>query len=173
MSEVYVLDTAALLSDWPHRHPDRPLITTPGVVAEVQNRPSRRRVSDLMSIGRLSVVEPDTRHLSDVRRVASNTGDAPVLSDTDLSVLAVALAERSSGRRVTMVSADTAVLNVARHLGLDIADLSGVMRDTVVWRYRCPACGHSEPRCPPNWECPVCGTRMRRSVRSRRPVSRR
>ncbi len=170
MADVFMLDAGALLSTWTQRHPASLFITTPEIIAELHNRPSRMRAENLRTLGRLVEMEPDDQHVTRVKRMARESGDDAPLSTNDMGLLAVALAEHESGRRVAVVSTDLAVLNAARLLGLETVDLSGKMRHVIRWEFRCPACGHVERESPHNLECPVCGTGMIRKRRSQRRV---
>jgi rRNA maturation endonuclease Nob1 len=165
---LYVLDAAALFSQWTLQNPDVPLLTTPSVLDEIVNRPSLERAEHLISIGRLGVETPDTKHVKAVKKAAESTGDLSVLSAVDTELVALALQEKDQDREVTIVSTDLSVLNTAASLGIDILDPHRRMKHVVRWRLKCPACGHEEDPVGTSIECPVCGTEMRRKMRDKR-----
>jgi UPF0271 protein len=162
----YVLDTGAFLSNWTQKHPTSMFITTEGILDEIRNSPSKMRVENLLSTGRLKVEHVGVEFISKVSRAATKTGDTKVLSENDIKLLALALSKRQSGI-VTVVSTDFAVLNTANFLEIDILDLTGKMKSAIKWIYECPACNY---RGSQGLECPVCGTRMRRRARKKKSL---
>ncbi|MFW6265787.1 MAG: NOB1 family endonuclease, partial [Halanaeroarchaeum sp.] len=94
--------------------------------------------------------------LQTVRQAAKRTGDATVLSETDVRLLAAALELDA-----TLVTDDYAMQNVADDLDLavEVVAQEGITerRD---WRYQCRGCGrefdeHRE-------RCPICGSQLSR-----------
>jgi UPF0271 protein len=171
MKGVFVLDAAALLSNWTQRNPDSKFVTTQGILDELRNRPSRERAERLVLIGRMRVADPDPDSVRTVNLAASKLGDLQVLSDNDVSLLAIALNIRSAEKTVSVVSSDLSVLNTATALGFGIIDLTTKMRRQITWVLRCPACGHNEQQGSRESECPVCGTKLtRRHKKSKRIV---
>jgi rRNA maturation endonuclease Nob1 len=171
MNGVFVLDAAALLSNWTQRYPDSEFVTTQGILDELRNRPSRERAERLVLIGRMRVADSDPDSVRDVGLAASKLGDLKVLSDNDVSLLAIALSIQGTGRTVTVVSSDLSVLYTATALEFGIVDLTAKMRHQITWILRCPACGHKEQQGSKESECPVCGTKLtRRRKKSKRIV---
>ncbi len=164
MTELYVLDTAPLLSDWSSRAPNIPLVTLQDILDEVLNSPSRRRVETLISSGRLRVEAVRSEDIIRVRMKAAEVGDETKLSGTDVEVVALALSMKELGREAVLVSSDLAVLNTAVSLGIRVLDTEKRFKDRVVWGFRCPACGFSARAAPEGLDCPVCGTQMRRKA---------
>jgi rRNA maturation endonuclease Nob1 len=158
----YVLDTGALLSTWTQKIRETNLFTTPSVIDEVENRPSKTRVDTLISVGRLFVQEPSESQRTKTRKAAMQYGDAATLSDADIEIVALALEKATTNDDVVLVSTDLAVLNTASHLGLETLDPSGRMKQRIKWIYQCPACGHTSKVVDKDKRCPVCGTEMRR-----------
>ncbi len=167
MVRFYVVDAGVLFSTWPLDQRNARFVTTSDVLNEVVNRPSRQRAETLAALGRLTTDEPETLSLRTVRDAAMKTGDATVLSQQDIGLVALALTLKQRGEDVRLVSTDLAVLNTAEALGIPVEDPSGRYRGKVVWTYVCPECGH---RMTPGEMvsddiCPVCGSRMRRRRR--------
>ncbi len=168
---LFVLDVAAFLSQWTLRYPDAVFLTTPAVLEEIRNRPSRERAESLISMDRLRAELPEPEHIEDAKKAADAAGDLSVLSATDIELIALALQESRLDRSVTIVSTDLAVLNTAASLDFDIIDPGRRMRHVIRWRLRCPACGHQEEKDKTSLECPVCGTQMRRTTGDKREMS--
>jgi len=167
---LYILDAAALFSQWTLQNPDGSLLTTSSVLNELVNRPSQERAQHLISIGRLRIEAPGPKHVKAVKKAAEHTGDLGVLSTIDVELVALALQEKERNRRVTIVSSDLSVLNTASVLGIGIKDPRERMKHLVRWRLRCPACGHEEDFVAVHLECPVCGTEMKRKAGDKRNV---
>ncbi len=167
---TYILDAAALLSQWTLQNPEGSLLTTSSVLDELVNRPSQERAQRLISIGRLRIETPGPKHVKAVKRAAEHTGDLGVLSATDTELVALALQEKERNKRVTVVSRDLSVLNTAALLGIGILDPGKRMKHLVRWRLKCPACGHEEDFVAVHLECPVCGTEMKRKADDKQKV---
>jgi rRNA maturation endonuclease Nob1 len=164
MSHVYVIDSGVLFSTWIKQKPDAAFTTTLGVIDELRNKPSKLRVELLELLDRLKKETPPSDSMKAVIKAAGETGDKTVLSETDIELIALALSKKKDGTRTTLVSTDMAVLNTARHLGIDIIDPSDRFKDDIEWILVCPACGHKTKRHEEGIECPICGTQMRRKV---------
>ncbi|MFX0045441.1 MAG: NOB1 family endonuclease [Candidatus Hermodarchaeota archaeon] len=165
---IYVLDAAALFSQWTLQNPDSSLLTTPSVLNELVNRPSQERAQRLISTDRLRVEAPGPKHVKAVKKAAEHTGDLGVLSKVDTELIALALQEKERNKRVTVVSTDLSVLNTAALLGISILDPGKRMKHLVRWRLKCPACDHEEDFVAVRMECPVCGTEMKRKAGDKR-----
>ncbi len=112
--------------------------------------------------GRLTSETPLENLVWQVKEAALETGDASVLSATDIEILALGLSRKISGEKAVVVSTDLAVLNTAASLGLGVLDPNKKMKMRISWIMKCPACGHVEHQDSSNTECPVCGTNMLR-----------
>ncbi|MBD3406642.1 MAG: hypothetical protein GF411_11055 [Candidatus Lokiarchaeota archaeon] len=166
MGKLYILDTGAFLSTWTQKQIDAEFISTPSVYDELKNRTSRNRADTLISLDKLSLISGNPQVIKKVRDAASEFGDRVVLSDTDIELIAVALIYNQERESVMLVSTDLAVLNTAASLSIKIIDPKKRMRKTILWIYRCEACGRTEHRPPANLECPVCGTIMHRKSKA-------
>jgi UPF0271 protein len=164
MSHIYVIDSGVLFSTWTKTVPAGVFTTTMGVVDEIHNKPSKFRADILELLDRLQKEIPPSDSIRAVTKAAVETGDKPVLSDTDVELIALAHSKKKAEPNITLVSTDMAVLNVARHLGIDTIDPSGKFKDDIRWILICPACNHKSLVSKEGVECPVCGTEMRRKV---------
>lgn len=122
------------------------VITVPGVEAELLDIRSRMR----LQISGARVEGPSKEALAMARAGAERTGDAAVLSEVDLELLAKAL--ELSARLATD---DYALQNAALHLGIEVETIAmPKIRKILKRTKRCFACG----RPMEGDECLVCGT---------------
>jgi rRNA maturation endonuclease Nob1 len=167
---IYILDTGALLSQWTSKKPHYIFMTTQSVVDEIQNRPSKNRVQNLLSTDRLRIESPDADAIELTEQKAREVGDYNVLSPEDLELVSLAVGQKQLGHEVSVVSSDLAVLNTAAALGLATLDPKGRMREKITWILQCPGCGNKEPEGISDLECPVCGTKMQRMPKRRQKI---
>jgi len=149
-----VLDTSAILSG---RWQAGNVVTTPGVIDEFEEGGHSFRMLQYAREAGLDVMLPSDSAMQKVRDAARRTGDLPVLSDTDIELLALAAMLGDA----TVVTDDYAMQNVARELTLQYeAVVEKGIDEQWTWRYRCRSCGR--------WadagveQCPVCGGPVRR-----------
>lgn len=146
-----VLDTSAVLG-MAHQSFEGYCVP-PGVVKE-----AGKEVEYALNAG-LRVLYPDTNSLRAVRKAAASTGDADILSETDIEVLALA---HSLG--IPVMSDDYAIQNTAEHMGISYEPVSQKpIKEYISWVYKCTGCGkllqeHMS-------ECPVCGSHVKRVPR--------
>jgi UPF0271 protein len=160
--KVYVIDTSGFIIQVEFR--DGTIVTVPAVVDEIIDSTSKLRF-DLLKDAGLRIELPDVACLRKVRSAAISTGDATVLSVTDLDILAKAL-ELKSEFEVILVTDDYAIQNVAARLGIEYmtASTSGIKKK-VVWELKCTGCGNvveSGNVVEKSIECPICGSGVRR-----------
>ena len=167
---LYILDTGALLSQWTSKNPDFTFITTQSIVDEIQNRPSKSRVQNLLSTDRLRIESPEADAIETTEQKAHEIGDHNELSPADLEIISLALTQKQLGHDVCVVSSDLAVLNTAAALNLSTLDPKGRMKEKITWVLKCPGCGNKEPEGTFTLECPVCGTRMKRKPKRKKKI---
>jgi len=152
-SLVSVLDTSAFFLDLKFTGK---IITTPEVVDEIKDIMSKSRLSVLISTG-LCICSPDKVSKEKVDSESKKTGDGIVLSETDISILA--LAYETGG---ILFSDDFAVQNTAQQMGISIQSILQKKAKKRVWRYRCSGCGKYFKDPPDDMECRICGSSIRR-----------
>jgi UPF0271 protein len=145
-----ILDSSALFAM--EDLPDDDIAVPEGVVRELVKYKDRRieRWGDM-----LRVSECTGTSLKKVKDVALKSGDAGRLSDTDLSV--IALAADLGG---TVLTDDFSIQNVCAIMGIPYRSVgTGGIKKIEKWNYRCVGCGR--------WykekadDCPVCGSTMK------------
>lgn len=133
--------------------PDESAVTLPEVRDELEDS-SRFRFDALVGEG-MRLETPSDESLRAVRGAAEETGDASVLSEVDVRLVALAYDEEA-----TLVTDDYAAQNVASRLGVETR---GAGKDEIEeernWRYQCAGCGrvYDEPG-----PCEVCGSETTR-----------
>ncbi|GAA0298631.1 NOB1 family endonuclease [Halarchaeum salinum] len=148
---MHVLDSSAFIDEY---DVEGPAATVPGVREELKDAASYR-LTALEGSG-MRVHVPDEAAIRRVEDAATRTGDADVLSETDVRVLAAALELDA-----VLVTDDYAMQNVADALDLSVESVSkeGITerRD---WNFQCQGCGREfdEDR----ERCPVCGSDLAR-----------
>jgi len=159
---VFVLDTSAFIAKWPLYAPRAKIYTTSLVVSEVRDAESRQGLETALLLNRVEVLDPGQRYVKQARREAKRKGLLIALSETDLSVAALALQLRDRGYDVEVITDDYALQNLVSLLGLGFRPLRtrGIKR-IEEYIVICPACGY-QSRDPSERICPVCGTPLRR-----------
>lgn len=157
MSEpAYVLDSTAFYAGIPYQGNGR-YYTTYLVLEEVKHH----NVGSSLIQTRVMVTEPSSESLNRVKATAAKTGDMSALSQTDLSLLALALDLMGRDGGASLVSDDFAVRNVAEILSIPLAptSLKGGEWKSITWKIYCRGCGKTYTN-PKLTTCPVCGTRL-------------
>ncbi len=117
----------------------------------------------------ITSMDPSRRSVEEVASVASRLGEESSLSATDAEVVALALDLRNQGFDVTVVSDDFTVENLVKRMGLVfVAVAARGIRRVAEWLIYCPGCGRTYGRRTSDSVCIVCGTKLRRKMRSHR-----
>jgi len=143
----YILDSSYFFGDYTL---DGDLFTTPDVVGELKDLASKMRFEILTEKG-LVTTEPEAEHVFAATNAALKSGDARVLSDTDISVIALGLTLEG-----TVISDDFAVQNVCRHLKISCKGILQRNATKRVWKKICSGCGAEIPA--EEEDCPICGS---------------
>ncbi len=156
----YILDSSYFFGDYTL---DGELFTTPEVVSELKDLASKMRF-EIMTEKGLVTTEPEAEHVFAATNAALKSGDARVLSDTDISVIALGLTLDG-----TVISDDFAVQNVCRHLKISAKGILQRNAKKRVWKKICSGCGAEIPA--DEEDCPICGSapiRRGTDIRKRR-----
>jgi len=153
---AYVLDSTAFYAGIPYQGNGR-YYTTYLVLEEVRHH----NVGSSLIHSRVQVTEPTPDSLAKVKSTASKTGDLGALSQTDMSLLALALDLSTVDGGVSLMTDDFAVRNVAEVLGIPLAQsaLKGGEWKNITWKLYCRGCGKQYTN-PKLTVCPVCGTQL-------------
>ncbi len=160
MKKAYILDAGAFISGVDFEGGE--FYTVPEVLEELREGRARLRAQVGIEVGKLAAVSPSGKE--EVLATAEETGDIDSLSRTDVKLLSLGLQLKKKGRDTVIVTDDYAVQNVARRLGIAIAQAAerGIKR-TLIWRKVCRGCGRVYPPTHTG-KCAFCGSRVKRRI---------
>jgi UPF0271 protein len=146
-----LLDSSAFINDY---HTDDQTASIPAVRQELEGSAAMR--FEAMEGAGMHVHIPTEGTIAKVRRAATETGDAGVLSETDTRLVAAAFELDA-----TLVTDDYAMQNVASRLNVacDVVSQDGISEQRQ-WRYQCQGCGREFDE--DEGRCPVCGMGLAR-----------
>jgi UPF0271 protein len=165
VTEVWVLDTSAIINGYP---PDSPIekYTVPEVVEEAKSIATATSVGVLIDSGDLKIWEASPRGLKKVRGKLREIGGE--LSDTDAKIAALAIDLAEMGIEPILLTDDYSLQNLAEVMGLNYESVATPGIESVfVWEWACIACGKVLDK--QVGACPACGNPLRRKI-SRRPL---
>ncbi|MGA1821901.1 MAG: NOB1 family endonuclease [Thermoplasmatota archaeon] len=154
-----ILDTSAILSGRMNNLPsgfDYVLITS-AVIDEIGKGAPARILENLFSIG-LRIMDPDD--LEKAREMAAETGDIHGLSDTDLTIIALAVQLKD----VAVMTDDFRIQNVLKKNGIHFIPSGEIGERSIssIWKWsrRCTGCGRYHDDADLK-DCPVCGSPLK------------
>ena len=138
--------------------------TVPAVKKEILGSSIIRvRFKTAIESRKLKVRTPKKIFMNKVKASAKLVGDAFLLSEADLQVLALALELKTMGRSPSIVTDDYSIQNVANQMGVDFTSLATFgIRFRLQWIRYCPACHKRYPADYKHNRCEVCGTELKR-----------
>ncbi len=158
LSTVYVLDATPLVTGYSPSMVTNQHYTTQEILDELRTDEQLR-----VAVARewLQIREPSAKSIKAVREAATATGDNLVLSSADLSVLALSIEISEEGKKVTLLTDDYAVQNVASKLQIPFQNYAWrAIRRTIIWELYCATCRktyNTQRR-----TCPNCGSTLKR-----------
>lgn len=155
---VYVLDATPIFMGYTPALLTVPHYTTQEIIDEL-SEDARLRLA--VAAKWLSIREPSRNSLHVIEKAASTTGDNFVLSTADCSILALTLDLADEEKKVTLITDDYAVQNVASKLHISFQNYGwrGIRR-VIRWELYCPTCRktyNTQLR-----TCPNCGSTLKR-----------
>jgi len=160
-----VLDTSAVIAGLLQSGVDLKMYTTPMVIDEARGRGySSFLRKEAQNARDLAVMEATPDIINSVKAKIRQMGEAARLSDTDISVIGLAIYLKNGGHPdVTIMSDDYSLQNVASSMGLvtKSSNTQGITKQ-FEWAYYCPACFKSYDRPPKDMLCGLCGTKLKR-----------
>ncbi len=160
--KALVLDTSSFIQGFNNNDLSIQLFTTSLARNEIREGMANIRLENMIHTGRLTVSTPDEKHLSETLEASRSIGENKALSDTDHSVIALALQLRKK-YQVTVVSDDYSVQNLSNELGLNHRGLATPgIKKRYSWIHYCPGCWKHFDSPQPDNECPICGTEVKR-----------
>lgn len=140
------------------------ILTTPQVSYEIKEELSREKFLAYLKENRVLIREPEKEKTKKIREEAQKIGSSEILSDEDVSLLALALELKERKENYVLATNDLAVQNLAEILGINYMPVSGAkIKKTFKWHFVCRGCGKKFEQ---NKKlCDVCGSEVRRRVK--------
>lgn len=165
-SQIFVVDTSAMMGQLQHMTEDIQLATTPLLLQEMLQKASKENIQLLLDMQKLKVLEPSAPSLKEVMKAAKELGDFPYLSQPDQQLLALALDLQNQEYSVVILTDDYSIQNVAQQLSLKYKSISEQgIREVIQWETYCPACKRVFFDHKKQDPCPDCGTPLKRRAK--------
>ena len=163
INKVLILDASAILGGFkPHLINQEQYIPS-GVMKEIKSEKAEENLNLGFKEKKISVRDPSTESVDKINQFALKTGDSFVLSDVDISVLALALDIKNEGKDPIILTDDYSIQNLAEKLDLEFDSIieSGI-RKQIQWKIVCPSCRTEYPHSKKKAICDSCGTPLKR-----------
>ncbi len=163
--KILIMDSSALISYFDPFTLDNQQWIVPSVKNEIYDRTNKMRLEIALSIGKVKCKEPSKKYIDYVTKIAEKTGDATVLSETDIKLLALSKEFSTEKKNIAIVTDDYAIQNVAEVLNIIFipATQHGI-KLRYDWEKYCPGCLKSFGQNRVD-ECLICGTKLKRRVK--------
>jgi UPF0271 protein len=163
--KTLVLDASALINGVLQSGIDLKMCTTPAVIDEARGRGYSSFLRGEAQRARdLAVMEASPEILELVKVRIRELGESARLSNTDISVIALAMHLKNEGTTdVIIMTDDYSLQNVAAAMGIQAKSSStqGITKQ-IEWTYYCPACFKKYDRPSKDMSCRFCGTKLKR-----------
>lgn len=156
-TEVYILDTSALVAGFAPEFSDVKQLTVSEVVEEAQSLSVKLKLETAITLGQIKVRDPSKESVDRILDKVEETGDT--VSRTDVKILALALDLNERGKKPVIVSDDYAIQNLSRLFNLTYSIIAKPGINSVFkWIKKCPACNRNYPA--DNDKCKACGSKL-------------
>jgi UPF0271 protein len=126
------------------------------------------RFNAAVESGKLTIKNPKSIALSEVKKASRKVGDIRYLSEADLQVLALALELKGNGLAPLIVTDDYSIQNVANKIGIEFTSLMTLgIKSRIKWSLYCPGCYRKYPPDYIDETCEVCGTELKRKPKKK------
>jgi len=168
MARILIVDTGVILHSkqifWDIT---ARFITIPEVLEEIIDQKSLIFLDQLLTQKILEVIPPNDSNISFVRKEALNhLGESKNLSETDLSLTALAFEFKKKGNNVLICTNDLAIQNLANHLKIEFWG-EKIIKKRIKWTFRCKGCGKTYSNKELEEfnlrECGLCGSELRKT----------
>ena len=157
-----ILDTSSFIQGFDSSHSETKLFTTYFVMDEVKDEMAKLRLENWVRTGKIKVQNPDDTFQQRVLNASRELGEVKALSETDHSVIALAL-QLSAHFDTTIISDDYSVQNLSDELGIKHRGLiTRGIKKRFQWVHYCPGCYKYFDGPQKDPDCPICGTELKR-----------
>ena len=157
-----VLDTSSFIQGFDSSDGEIRLFTTYFVMDEVRDEMAKIRLENWVRTGKIKVQNPDDVFLQRVLTASQELGEVKALSETDHSVIALAL-QLDPQYDTTIISDDYSVQNLSDELGIKHRGLiTRGIKKRFQWVHYCPGCYKYFDGPQKDPDCPICGTELKR-----------
>lgn len=160
---ILILDTSAILSGKFINIEDAKLLTTPSVSNEINPGGRDYQIFQNLKEKGLTIQQPSEKSIMKIKEIINKTGDSGRLSDTDIEILALAYEKKFERIKVTILTDDYSIQNVANEIGIYFETISQLgITKKFKWTYRCRGCGKKFKE---NISiCPICGADIKNAI---------
>ena len=156
---IHLIDSAAVLNSEGFSFTNgKDFLTGPLVVDELRDLRSRHMAENALKNGLLRLREPSKESLAKVKGLASEKGFTK-LSETDFSLLALALDLKAEEKDFLLITDDFSVQNFCKLLEIKFESvIHGKIGKTISFKKRCTGCGKTFPADYLEKSCPDCSS---------------
>lgn len=160
--QTLVLDTSAFIMGFNPSILETPSYTTTSVFEELDMTAIlANRIATAEKSGKLKIIPPSAKSVEKIQEVCQILGEQVTLSETDITVLALALDLKAASIEPLIISDDFAVQNVSEYLQISYRSMANRGIEKLLdWTLYCPACFkkyHIRVSV-----CSICGTQLKR-----------
>jgi UPF0271 protein len=121
------------------------------------------RFNTAIENGKIKIKIPQEEYLNKIKTSADKIGDAHLLSEADIQLLALALELKTQGEHPEIITDDYSIQNVAKQNNIEFYALATFgIRRLLEWMRYCPACHKEYPINSSFSTCQICGTKLKR-----------
>lgn len=159
---VHILDTSAFVAGFVPSG-EGSFVTVSSVIRELTNDKERLKAEIAVEQGSVTLEDPGEEAREQVKKVAADSGDLGLLSETDREVIALAVQRREGGDEVLILTDDYDIQNMARHMGIPYKPMAekGIGR-VFTWIIICKGCKKRFNEDYKEKDCDVCGSLLKR-----------
>lgn len=155
--KLYILDASGLINGFYSR--DSLNLMTSSTVNEIKDINTEILLENCINEGLIKIEDVDYCNDDEIMKVLIDSGDFTRLSETDKSIVALALKHKRDGDDVITVTDDYSMQNTLKLLNLKFKSVrtSGI-RETIQWKKVCKGCRKEYPSDTTLEECDICGS---------------
>lgn len=157
---IYVADVLALAKYTPNSK----IYTTNSIIDEVKLNEYKTKelrislIDSKIQKGEIIIKEPKKQFLREAKDIAVKTGDLKVMSEADISLVALSIELDRKKHKVMVLSDDFAVQNICNEIGMSVLNIVGQkIKKTIKWKNKCILCNKKFPNDYKDKDCNYCG----------------